>query len=104
MAPVTTLHQGRATAGTLLLRLHVPVAVGLKSLHGLLQVSVLFTRQEAGFIERRQTLFSLRQIALDQVELARILKRAAVLGIDPQRLRVIPLCGVEVWRLPLAQA
>src|SRR6476646_8558118 len=58
----------------------VLVAVRLVTGDGALKVAVLRARQEARLVEGAEALFRCRQVAGHQIQLARILERAAVLG------------------------
>jgi len=52
-----------------------------------LQVAVFRARERARLVERGEALLGLREVARLQVELARVLERAAVLGVDAAALR-----------------
>ena len=54
----------------------------------------------ADLVQRSQALFGLGQVAGDQVQLARVLERAAVFGVDAQRFVVERLGGGGACRQP----
>src|SRR5690242_2201680 len=100
----TRRREAPCPAGTTSVARRAPAAAGLVVRDRLLQVAVFRAREEARLVERGQALLGPGELAGLQVELARVFERAAVLGVDAQRLVVELLGSGEVGRRALAQA
>jgi hypothetical protein len=75
-----------------------PLSLAFEARDRLFQISKLFARENTGFVQAGQHLFSASKVVLHEQEFAVLLQSAPVFGVNLERCLVKALSRCQIWR------